>query len=95
MTYSKNIVRLRQERNLSQEEVADAIGVKHLHILIRHQPTVLLTMPMYRKKKKKRKRQVRQAQRKQVHRAQRKKVLQPRLPKRQIQVTVHQVGLRI
>lgn len=27
MTYSKNIVRLRQERNLSQEEVADAIGV--------------------------------------------------------------------
>lgn len=27
MTYSKNIVRLRQERNLSQEEVANAIGV--------------------------------------------------------------------
>ena len=27
MTYSKNIVRLRQERNLSQEEVADAVGV--------------------------------------------------------------------
>lgn len=27
MTYSKNIVRLRQERNLSQAEVANAIGV--------------------------------------------------------------------
>lgn len=27
MTYSKNILRLRQERNLSQEEVAAAIGV--------------------------------------------------------------------
>lgn len=48
--------------------------IKHLHILIRHQPTAHLTMLMYRKQKKKRKRQARQAQRKQVHRVQRKKL---------------------
>ena len=69
--------------------------IKHLHILIRHQPTVHLTMLMYLKQKEKRKRQARQAQRKQVHRVQRKKALPSRLPKRQIRVAVHQVVLRI
>ena len=50
---------------------------------------------MCMKKRKRQARQVRQAQRKQVRRMQRKKALQPRLPKRQIQIAVHQVVLRI
>ena len=49
--------------------------IKHLHILIRHQPTAHLTMLMYLKQKKKRKRQARQALRKKVLQAQSLKAL--------------------